>query len=110
MDYFAILLHYYLSLPPSQNKMNASDWKKAAAFISDQNRLATTAPTEELDSLPLSTLSLDESSPPEVTYSVHTPLTTSTPNSATPQQQDFPLSDNYQQILPQQSFIHYATG
>ena len=80
--------------------MNASDGKKAAAFISEQNRLAATAPTQELDSMPLSTLSLDESDPPEVTDCVHTPLVASTPNSTAPQQQDSPSADNYQQILP----------
>ena len=79
--------------------MNASDWKKAAAFISEHNRPAATAPTQELDSMPLSTLSLDESSPPEVTEGVHTPLVASTPNRTAPQQ-DSSLADSYQQILP----------
>ena len=79
--------------------MNASDWKKATAFISEHNRPAATAPTKELDSMPLSTLFLDESGPPEVTYDAHTPLTTSTPNSTTLHQQDSSLSDNYQPIF-----------
>ena len=34
--------------------MNASDWKKAAAFVSQQKQAATTAPTEQLSSMPLS--------------------------------------------------------
>ena len=80
--------------------MYTSDWKKAAAFISEQNRLAAMAPTQELDSMPLSTLSLDESGPPEVTCGVHMPLATSTSNCTAPHQQGSPLSDNYQQILP----------
>ena len=84
----------------SKTIMNASNWKKVAAFISEQNRMAATAPTQELDSMPLSTLSLDESGPPVVTHGVHKPLTTSTPNSTAQHQQDAPLSDNYQQILP----------
>ena len=79
--------------------MNASDWKKAAAFITEQNRPAATAPMQELDSMPLSTLSLDESGPPEVTDGVHVPLAASTPNSTAPQQ-DSSLADSYQQILP----------
>ena len=69
-------------------------------LISEQNRLAAMAPTQELESLPLSTLSLDESGPPEVTYGAHMPLATSTPNSTEPHQQNSPLSDNYQQMLP----------
>ena len=76
--------------------MNASDWKKAEAFISEQNRLAATTPTQELDNLPLSTLSLDESGPPEITYDVHRPLAKSTANSTAPYQHDSPLSDDYQ--------------
>ena len=51
--------------------MNASDWKKAAPFISEQNSPAATAPMQELDSMPLNTLSLDESGPPEVSDGVH---------------------------------------
>ena len=49
--------------------------------------------------MPLSTLSLDESGPPEVTEGVHVPLVASTLNS-TPPQQDSALVDSYQQILP----------
>ena len=80
--------------------MNPSDWKKAAVFITGQNRSAATAPTDELDSMPLSTLSLDESGPPEITYGAHEPLATSTPDSTALNQQDLPLSDAHQPILP----------
>ena len=80
--------------------MNASDWKKAVACISTQGRPAATAPTEELDSMPLSTLALDESGLPEVTQDAYAPLATSIPNSTALHQQDSSLSDNYQPILP----------
>ena len=79
--------------------MNTSDWKKAAAFISEQSRPVATASTEELDSVLLSTLALNDSGPPKVTYGTHMPLAASTPNSTAPHQQDSSLSDNYQQIL-----------
>ena len=39
--------------------MNASDWKKAIAFVSQQKHAAT-AQTEQLNSIPLSALSLDD--------------------------------------------------
>ena len=80
--------------------MNPSDWKKAVVFITEQNRPAATAPTDELGSMLLSTLSLDESDPPEVTYGAHEPLATNTPDSTALNQQDPSLSDAYQPILP----------
>ena len=60
----------------------------------------STAPSEELDSMPLSTLSLDESGPLEITQSAHMPLAASTPNTTTLHQQDSSLSADYQQIMP----------
>ena len=79
--------------------MNTSDWKKATAFITEQNGPAATAPTEELNSMPLRTLSLDESGLTEVTYGAHMPLATSTPNSIALNQQDPISTDTYQPIL-----------
>ena len=80
--------------------MNASDWKKAVAFVNQQNKAAAAALTEELDSMPLSTLSLDDSSSPEVTYGAHVPLAASTHNSTAMHEQDQLQQDSYQQILP----------
>ena len=57
----------------------------------------STAPSEELDSMPLSTLSLDESGSLEITQSAHVPLATSTPTSTTLHQQDSSLSADYDQ-------------
>ena len=61
--------------------MNVSDWEKAAAFISQHKHAAATAQTGWLSSMPLSALSLDDSSPPMVQYGSHEPLAASTPNS-----------------------------
>ena len=61
--------------------MNASDWRKAAALVTQQKQAATTAQTEQLSSMPLSTLSLDDSGPPVVQYGSHVSLAASTPNS-----------------------------
>ena len=60
--------------------MNASDWKKAAAFVNQQKQAAAIAPTEQLSSMPLSTLSLDNSSLPVVQDISHVPLAASTLN------------------------------
>ena len=80
--------------------MNPSDWIKAAALITQQKQDAATADTDQLSSIPLSQLAMDDSSPPVVHYGMHVPTATSTPthtevNTHRPQQED-----SYQQIIP----------
>ena len=82
--------------------MNASTWKKAADIvvktISVTLQASATATTEShnLQSLQLSTLSIDDSGPPQVTYESQQPIAMSTPwstgNSETP-------TEAYRQIL-----------
>ena len=54
--------------------MNASSWKKTADIIAKvtpadpQVQAAAMAESQNLQSLPLSTLSVDDSGPPQVTY------------------------------------------
>ena len=59
--------------------MNLSDWQKAAALITQQKQEAATADTDQLSSMPLSQLAMDDSSPPVVHYGMHVPAATSTP-------------------------------
>ena len=65
--------------------MNASNWKKAADVITKattvdlQVQAAAMAESQNLQSLPLSTLSVDDSGPPQVTYEPQQPIATSTP-------------------------------
>ena len=65
--------------------MNASSWKKAADIIAKatpanpQVQAAATAESQNLQSLPLSALSVDDSRPPQVTYEPQQPIATSTP-------------------------------
>ena len=76
--------------------MNASTWKKAAdvvvktTSVNPQASAAATAESHNLQSLQLSTLSIDDSRPPQVTYEPQQPIATSTPratdNSETPTQ------------------------
>ena len=80
--------------------MNPSDWIKAAALITQQKQEAATADTDQLSSMPLSQLAMDDSGPPVVHYGKDVPTATSTPTHAevnihSPQQED-----SYQQILP----------
>ena len=80
--------------------MNLSDWIKAAALVTQQKQEAATTDTDQLSSMPLSQLAMDDSSPPVVHYGMHMPTATSTPTHTevhmhNPQQEDF-----YQKILP----------
>ena len=80
--------------------MNLTDWIKAVALITQQKQEAATADTDQLSSMPLSQLAMDDSSPPVVHYGTHMPAATSTPthtevNTHSPQQED-----SYQQIIP----------
>ena len=65
--------------------MNASSWKKAADIVAKatpaipQTPAAATAESQNLQSLPLSTLSVDDSRPLQVTYEPKQPIATSTP-------------------------------
>ena len=76
--------------------MNASSWRKAADLVAQgtqanqQVQAAATAESNQLESLPLSALSADDSSPPQVTYGSEQPLATSTPratSTSTPEMQ-----------------------
>ena len=59
--------------------MNLSDWIKAAALITQQKQEAAATDTDQLSSVPLSQLAMDDSGPPVVHYGMHMPAATSTP-------------------------------
>ena len=59
--------------------MNPSDWIKAATLITQQKQEAATTDTDQLSSMPLSQLAMDDSGPPVVHYGMHKPAATSTP-------------------------------
>ena len=58
--------------------MNPSDWIKGAALITQQKQEAATADTDQLSSMPLSQLAMDDSSPPVMHYGMYMPTATST--------------------------------
>ena len=92
--------------------MNASTWKKAADIVAKttsvtlQASAAATMELHNLQSLQLSTLSMDDSRPPQVTYEPQQPIAMSTPlatdNSETP-------TEAYRQILPGMTSQLYPT-
>ena len=79
--------------------MNLSDWIKAAALIT-QKQEAATADTDQLSSMPLSPLAMDDSSPLVVHYGMHMPAATSTPTHAKMDTYILQQEDTYQQIIP----------
>ena len=94
--------------------MNASSWRKAADLVAQvtpanpQVRAAATAESKQLESLPLSALSADDSSPPQVTYDSQKPIATSTPRATSTSTSETP-TETYRQIIPGMSDRLYPT-
>ena len=85
--------------------MNASSWKKAEDLVPKAIpanpcvQVAAMAESQQLESLPLSTLSVDDSGPPQVTYDSQQPIATSTPRATSTVTSETP-TEAYRQILP----------
>ena len=94
--------------------MNASSWKKAADLVAKatpvnpQVQVAATTESQQLESLPLSALSIDDSRPPQVTYDSKQPIATSTPRATSTVTSEIP-TEAYHQILPGMSDHLYPT-
>ena len=80
--------------------MNPSDWIKAVALITQQKQEAATTDTDQLSSMPLSQLAMDDSGPPVVHYGTHVPTATSTPTHTEEHTHSLQQEDSYQQIIP----------
>ena len=94
--------------------MNASSWRKAADLVAQgtpanpQVQAAATTESKQLESLPLSALSTDDSGPPQVIYDSQQPLATSTPRATSTSTPETP-TETYHQILPGMSNHLYPT-
>ena len=92
--------------------MNASTWKKAADIVAKttsvtpQASAAATMESHNLQSLQLSTLSIDDSGPPQVTYEPQQPIATSTPRAIDNSEI---TTEVYRQILPGMTSRLYPT-
>ena len=95
--------------------MKASSWRKAADLVAQgtqanqQVQAAAKAESIQLESLPLSALSADDSSPPQVTYGTEQPLSTSTPRVTLTSIPETQTTDTYCQIIPGMSESLYPT-
>ena len=87
-------------------KMNASIWRKAADLLAQgtqanqQVQAAATADSSQLESFALSSLSANDSGPPQVNHGTEQPLTASTPRASSPPTQEIPAADKYHKIIP----------
>ena len=94
--------------------MNASSWKKAADIVAKvppaipQVPAAAMAESLNLQSLPLSALSADDSGPLQVTYEPQQPIATSTPRATSTESPEI-STEAYRQILPGMSSRLYPT-
>ena len=73
-----------------------------------QVQVAAKAESQQLESLPLSALSVDDSGPPQVTYDSQQPIATSTPRATSTLTSETP-TEAYQQIIPGMSDRLYPT-
>ena len=94
--------------------MNASSWRKAAVLVAQvtpanlQVQAAAMAELQQLESFPLSALSVDDNGPPQVTYDSQQPIATSTPRATSTLTSETP-TEAYCQIIPGMSDRLYPT-
>ena len=94
--------------------VNASSWKKAADIVAKatpvipQEPATATAESQNLQSLLLSALSIDDSRPLQVTYEPQQPIATSTPRATSTESPEI-STEAYHQILPGLSSQLYLT-
>ena len=103
---------YVLSI--STLTMNLSSWRKAADLVAQatpdnpQIQEAAMAESKQLESLPLSALSADDSGPPQVIYDSQQPLASSTPRVTSTSTPETP-TETYHQIISGMSDRLYPT-
>ena len=88
--------------------MNPSDWRKAAALVTQHKQEATMAEMDQLSSMPLSQIAIDDSGLPIVHYGKHVPIAASTPSGT-----DVHMHSSQQEILISRSsqiflMVHYT--
>ena len=94
--------------------MNASSWRKAVDLVAQvtpanpQVQAAAMAELQQLESLSLSALPVDDSGPPQVSYESQQPIATSTPRATLTLTSETP-TEAYCQIIPGMSNHLYPT-
>ena len=95
--------------------MNASSWRKAVDLVAQETQAnqqvqaAATGDSSKLESLPLSTLSADDSGLLQVNYGTEQPIAASTPRATLTSIPETQTTDTYRQIIPGMSEHLYPT-
>ena len=92
--------HYLTSEFSYKQMMNPSDWIKAATLVTQHKQEAAMVGTDQLSSMPLSEIAMDDSGPPVVQYGMHRPVAASTPTGTDVHVHSSQQEDSYQQIIP----------
>ena len=79
--------------------MNLSDWIKAAALVTQHKQEAAIKETDQLSSMPLSQIAMDDSGSRVVHYGTHMPTATSMPMGMEVHAHGSQQEDSYQQII-----------
>ena len=69
-------------------------------MVTQHKQEAATAETDQLSSMPLSQIAMDDSGPPVVHYGMHVPTATSMPTGTDVHEHSSQQEDFYQQIIP----------
>ena len=80
--------------------MNPSDWRKAATLVTQHKQEAAMAETDQLSSIPLNKIAIDDSGPPVVHHGSNMPVAASTPMGTILHLCSSPQEDSYQEIIP----------
>ena len=80
--------------------MNLSDWIKAATLVTQHKQEAAMAEMDQLSSMPLSQIAMDDSGPPIVHYGMHMFVAASTPTGTDVHVHSSQQEESYQQIIP----------
>ena len=79
--------------------MNPLHWRKAT-LVNQHKQEATMAETDQLSSMPLSQIAIDDSGQPVVHYGSHVPVAASTPMGTIAHTNSSQQEDSYQEIIP----------
>ena len=80
--------------------MNPSDRRKAATLVTQHKQEVAMAEMDQLSSMPLSQIAIDDSGLPVVHYGTHVPVATSSPTGTVAHMHSSQQEDSYQQIIP----------
>ena len=80
-------------------KMNPSDWRKATALVTQHKQEVAMAEMDQLSSMPLSQIAIDDSGLLVVHYGTHMPVAASTPTGTVAHMHSSQQEDSYQQII-----------